>query len=202
MKLYHSPASPFVRKVMIVLHETGQVGEVTLVPATGTAVNPGTMPLALNPLGKIPALERPDGPALYDSRVICRYLDDRGKGGLYPEGAALWDALTLEATGDGIAEAALLMVYEARIRPEELRYAPWVEAQWAKVARGLDVLESRWLGVLNGPFRIGHAAVVSALGYIELRHAARDWRAGRPGLAKWAETAAQRPSVAATVPQG
>jgi glutathione S-transferase len=202
MRLYHNPASPFVRKVMIVLHETGQLGEVTLVPATGNAVDPGTMPLALNPLGKIPALERPDGPALYDSRVICRYLDDRAKGAMYPQDPALWDALTLEATGDGIAEAALLMIYEGRVRPEELRFAPWVEAQWGKVARGLDVLEGRWMGVLNGPFRIGHVAVASALGYLDLRHGPRDWRAGRPALAAWAAATAGRPSVAATLPQG
>jgi glutathione S-transferase len=202
MKLYHSPASPFVRKVMIVLHETGQVGDVTLVPATGTAVDPGTLPVAQNPLGKIPTLERPDGPALYDSRVICRYLDARGGGTLYPDGAALWDALTLEATGDGLAEAGLLMVYEGRIRPEGMRYAPWVEAQWAKAARALDVLESRWMGVLNGPFRIGHVAVASALGYLDLRNGAHDWRDGRPALAAWAGVTSTRPSVAATLPVG
>ena len=84
MKLYYSPASPYVRKVMVVLHETSQQDAVTLVPAAGTALEPGTMPLAQNPLGKLPTLERPDGTALYDSRVICRYLDDLGSGRLYP----------------------------------------------------------------------------------------------------------------------
>ena len=84
MRLYHSPTSPYVRKVMVLLHETGQIADVELIPATGTPVDPGSMPLALNPLGKIPALERGDGPALYDSRVICRFLDDRAARGLYP----------------------------------------------------------------------------------------------------------------------
>ena len=87
----------------------------------GTPVAPGTMPVTRNPLGKIPVLEREDGPALYDSRVICRYLDDLAGGGLYPEKPRLWETLTLEATGDGMMEAAVLMVYEERTRPEEKR---------------------------------------------------------------------------------
>src|SRR6187401_544736 len=113
MRLFHSSTSPFVRKVMVTLHETGQLDRVELVPAVGTPMASGTMPVAENPLGKVPTLERPDGPALYDSRVITRYLDALGSGGLYPEAPRLWETLTLEATGDGISEAALLIVYEA-----------------------------------------------------------------------------------------
>ena len=135
MRLYYSPTSPYVRKVTVLLRETGQFADVELVSGSGNPVDPGTAPLEANPLGKVPALERPDGPALYDSRVICQFLDARagdGAGaGLYPQGARLWDTLTVEATGDGILDAALLMIYEVRIRPEELRYAPWVEGQWA-----------------------------------------------------------------------
>lgn len=84
MRLYHSPTSPFVRKVMVLLHEVGALDRVTLVPAAGTPLDPGTMPVDRNPLGKIPALERPEGPTLYDSRVITRYLDETLKAGLYP----------------------------------------------------------------------------------------------------------------------
>lgn len=200
LTLYHSPASPYVRKVMVVLHETGLVGEVSLVPAGGTPVDPGTVPLALNPLGKVPLLARPDGPALYDSRVICRYLDDRAGGGLYPAAPRLWDTLTLEATGDGILDAALLMVYETRVRPEEARHAPWVEGQWAKIARALDVLEERWTAALAGPLDIGQIAVGCALGYLDLRHDARSWRTGRPILTAWAARFAARPSMEATQP--
>lgn len=200
LTLYHSANSPYVRKVMVVLHETGLLGEVALVPASGTPVDPGTVPLALNPLGKVPLLTRPDGPALYDSRVICRYLDNHAGTGLYPAAPRLWDTLTLEATGDGILDAALLMVYENRVRPEDARYAPWVEGQWAKVARALDVLEDRWTAALAGPPDIGQIAVACALGYLDFRHDARSWRTGRPALAAWEARFAARPSMEATRP--
>jgi len=200
MRLYFSPTSPYVRKVMVLLHETGQIGGVELVAGSGNPVDPAGAPLDANPLGKVPALERPDGPALYDSRVICRYLDDRAASGLYPEGARLWDTLTVEATGDGILDAALLMVYEGRIRPEELRYGPWVEGQWAKVDRALDALETRWVAHLQGPLDAGQIAVGCALGYLDFRHDARDWRNGRPRLAGWFAGFDARASMRATVP--
>lgn len=200
MRLYHSTTSPFVRKVMIALHETGQIGDVALIPTAGTPVDSGSMPLALNPLGKIPALERDDGPALYDSRVICQFLDDRAKAGLYPAGARLWDVLTLEATADGMLEAAVLMVYEWRVRPEDKRMPGWVEGQWAKIDRALDALEQRWLSHLRGPLDMGQIAVAAALGYLDFRHADRNWRVGRPGLAAWEAAFAERPSMVATRP--
>lgn len=200
MHLYFSPTSPYVRKVMVLLHETGQIGEVELVMGSGNPVDPAGAPLDANPLGKVPALERPDGPALYDSRVICRYLDARAGAGLYPEGARLWDTLTVEATGDGILDAALLMVYEGRIRPEEMRFAPWVEGQWAKVDRALDALETRWIAHLEGPLDAGQIAVGCALGYLDFRHDARDWRNGRPRLAGWFAGFDVRASMRATVP--
>jgi glutathione S-transferase len=202
MRLFYSPASPYVRKVMVVLHETGQVGDVTLVPAGGTPVDPATMPVAINPMGKIPTLERPDGPALYDSRVICRYLNDRAGAALYPDAPRLWETLTLEATGDGILDAAILMIYESRTRPEEHRVPAWVEGQWAKIARALDVLNARWISHLNGPLDIGQIAVGAALGYLDLRLDARNWRMGRPELAAWAEGFGQRDSMIATTPKG
>jgi len=202
MLLYHSPASPFGRKVMVVLHETGLLPGVELEAAGGNPVAPGTMPVTRNPLGKIPVLERDDGPALYDSRVICRYLDDLAGGRLYPEKPRLWETLTLEATGDGIMEAAILMLYEERTRPEELRFAPWVEGQWAKIARALDAVEARWLAHLAGPLDAGQIAVGCALGYVDFRLPARDWRAGRPGLTAWAARFAERPAMQATRPVG
>lgn len=201
MRLFHSPTSPFVRKVMVTLHETGQAGDVTLVPATGTPVDAGSMPVALNPLGKIPALERDDGPALYDSRVICRYLNDRAAAHLYPA-RHLWDVLTLEATADGIMDAAVLMVYESRVRPEQSRFAPWVDGQWTKIDRALDTLEQRWLSHLQGPLDMGQIAVGVALGYLDFRHGDRGWRGGRPGLAAWDAVFAERPSMVATRPAG
>lgn len=200
MRLFHSPTSPFVRKVVVVLREGGMTDRVELAPAAGSPLAPGTMPVAWNPLGKVPALEREDGTALYDSRVICRYLDAAAGTGLYPEGPRLWETLTLEATADGMLDAAVLMVYEARLRPEELRFAPWVEAQWSKIARTLDTIEARWMAHLAGPLDIGQIAVGCALGYLDFRHAGRDWRAGRPALAAWDARFSARPSMQATRP--
>ena len=200
MKLYYAAASPFVRKVMMVLHETDQLDDVELVSAVGTAVQTGTMPVAQNPLGKIPALERADGPAIYDSRVICRYLDARASAGLYPEGNRLWDTLTIEATADGIMDAALLMVYEGRIRPEELHYAPWINAQWDKIQRAAGTLNTRWLSHLAGPRHMGQIATACALGYCDFRLPDRDWRKGNEALAEWYEGYSSRDSFQATVP--
>lgn len=202
MKLFHSPASPYVRKVMVVLKETGQEHAVELIHAAGHPVDPGTMPVAENPLGKIPTLIRDDGAATYDSRVICRFLNHRAGGGLYPDAPKLWDTLTLEATGDGILDAALLMMYEIRTRPAEMRAPDWVEGQWAKVARALDVLETRWMAHLNGPLDIGQIAVGCALGYLDFRLGARNWHAGRPDLSAWFTKFQHRDSMQATMPVG
>lgn len=201
MKLFNSPTSPYVRKVLVLISEAGIEG-VELIAASGTPIAPDSSVVEKNPLGKIPALCREDGPTLYDSRVICQFLDSISGNRLYPAGNRRWDTLTVEATADGMLDAALLMVYESRIRPEEKRYAPWVEGQWAKVDRALDVLETRWIDHLNGPLEMGQIAVGCALGYIDFRHASRDWRKGRPRLAAWEASFAQRPSMQATIPQG
>ena len=200
MRLYNAPASPFVRKVMILLHEAGASDRVTLVPAAGNPLDPGTLPVDRNPLGKIPALERPDGPTLYDSRVITRYLDDLLQTGLYPPAPHLWVTLTLEATGDGIADAAVLMRYEMHVRPEPTRSPDWAEAQWQKIARALTALEERWMSHLSGPLDMGQIAVGAALGYLDFRHGKRDWRVPHPGLASWYTAFAERPAMRATVP--
>lgn len=201
MRLYWSPSSPYVRKVVVVAGELGLTERIEIVHTAGNPLDPGTNPVDLNPLGKIPALERPDGPALYDSRVICRYLSDLAGGDLYPAGPDLWDALTVEATADGMLDAALLMVYESRIRPEDLRFAPWVEGQWSKVDRALDTLETRWIAHLTGPLTIGQIAVGCALGYLDFRHAARDWRRDRPALAAWFDGFASRPAMQDSIPK-
>ena len=200
MRLFHSPTSPFVRKVMVTLIETGQTEAVTLIAGSGTPVAPNDTTIRHNPLGKIPALELADGRVLYDSRVICRYLDARAGAGLYPEGDGLWDTLTLEATADGIMDAAVLMAYEGRVRPEALHFGPWVEGQWAKVTRALDALQDRWMGHLQGPLDMGQIAVACALGYVEFRHGARDWKTGHAALAGWLAQFEERASMQATQP--
>ncbi|WP_146586444.1 glutathione S-transferase [Puniceibacterium confluentis] len=201
MKLLSSGTSPFVRKVLITLHETNQLGDVEIVPVSTTPFAVNATVTAANPIGKIPALIREDGPALYDSRVICRFLDHRAKAGLYPENR-VWDVLTLEATADGLLEAALLMVYEARLRDEEQRSPDWVEAQWDKIDRALTAVNSLWMSHLHGRMDMGHIAMGAALSYLDLRHDARNWRAGRDALAAWHKSFAERPSMLATAPQG
>jgi glutathione S-transferase len=200
MKLYHAPASPFVRKVMVLLHEARATDRVTLVPVSGNPLAPGSLPVDRNPLGKIPALERDEGPTLYDSRVICRYLDDRLAAGLYPAAPALWDTLVLEATGDGMAEAAVLIRYEQQVRPEGTRSAEWAEAQWQKIDRAMSALEARWMSHLSGPLDMGQIAVGSALGYLDFRHPERDWQARHTTLADWWTGCSRKPAFQATAP--
>ncbi|MDA5556827.1 glutathione S-transferase [Shimia sp. MMG029] len=199
MQLIHSPASPFVRKVNVTLAETGQTDDVELVRVKTTPVATADAAAAANPLGKIPALVRPDGPAIYDSRVICRYLAARTGADLYPEDR-LWEVFTLEATADGILDAAVLAVYERRVRPEEIVSEAWIEAQWGKVAGALDAINERWMSHLFGPLDMGQIAVACALGYLDFRHGDRNWRQGRDGLAGWYAEFAKRDSMQATMP--
>lgn len=200
MKLYDSTTSPYCRKVNILLAESGKADEVELLYVKGTPVAPGTLPVGANPLGKIPCLVRENGPALFDSRVICGFLDAHWALGLMPDGARQWDVKALEALADGALDAALLCVYERRVRPEDKQFEPWREGQLAKVSRALDALESIWLSHLAGPFDMGQVAVVSLLGYLDFRDLVPGWRDTRPGLAAWAAAMAERPSVVQTVP--
>lgn len=198
MKLLGSPASPFVRKALVLLQETGtddvEFTEVSASPLGGEdALN------AANPLGKIPALIRDGGPTLYDSRVITRFLDQRAQAGFYPE-TRLWDTLTLEATADGIMDAAVGITYEKRHRPPEMWFAPWLDGQWAKITRALDVLDTRWMSHLYGPLDMGQIAVACALGYLDFRHGDKEWRKGHDALAAWYAKFSQRPSMTATEP--
>ncbi|WP_424972389.1 glutathione S-transferase family protein [Dinoroseobacter sp. S76] len=200
MELLGATASPFVRKVRTLLAETDYDDKVTFTPVTAAAVGQADAALtAANPLGKIPVLLRTDGPAVYDSRVICRYLDAHFSLDAYPE-ARLWEVLTLEATADAMMEAGVLMVYEARFRPEEKQFDGWVEGQWTKIERALDVIEGRWMSHLTGPKDMSHIAIGCALGYLDFRHGARDWRATRPELAAWAESFLQTEAMLATAP--
>jgi len=194
-------ASPFVRKVRVMLLETGQQDDVEIVPVVTSPTAPSPEVGTANPLSKIPALIRPDGPAIYDSRVITRYLDDRAGSGLYPE-ARIWEVLTLEATGDAIMDAAVLITYEARLRPEDKQDHSWVDAQWGKITGALDALNSRWMSHLSGPLDMGQISVGCALGYLDLRHDARGWRKGCDALDDWFAVFSQRESFVATKPTG
>jgi glutathione S-transferase len=199
MQLFTSPTTPFGRKIAVQILESGLSGRVTLTEVAGSPFNPGNLPVDRNPLGKIPALVTDTGQAIYDSRVISRYLDEQSGAGLYPKDEALWPALVLEATADGILDAAVLMAYEMRLRPAEMCYAPWLEAQWAKIARTLDSIEVDGLAQLWGPLSMAQIAIGCGLEYLDLRHDGRNWRKGRSGLAAWAKGFSARSSMLATV---
>ncbi|PWJ21668.1 glutathione S-transferase [Jannaschia seohaensis] len=198
MQLLSSPASPFVRKCRVTLLELGLTDvEVRDVKANPMGGDPDLN--AANPSGKIPCLLRDDGPALYDSRVITRFLDAHAGGSLYPE-SRVWEVLALEANADAIVEAALSIVYEKRLRPEEKWFEPLMEAQWTKVERSLDAAEARSMPLLEGPLNAAQIAMGCALGYLDFRLGDRDWRTTRPVLAAWYEKFAARPSMEATRP--
>jgi glutathione S-transferase len=196
MKLRYSPASPFVRKVLVVAHETGQAGRIETIQTDVWDEAGGIR--ADNPLARIPALITDDGTILYDSPVICEYLDSLHDGErLFPEGAARIVALKQQALADGICDAAVLRRIETVMRPAELRWAKWIERQRLAMAAGLDALEAE-SGALEGRFTIGTLTVAVMLAYLDLRWADEPWREGRPKLARWHEAIAQRPSLVAT----
>ena len=201
MELIHAAASPFVRMVTVTAHEVGLIDQIKIVDTATSPLNTSQEAGSANPLGRIPALIRPEGGALYDSRVICRYLNDRAGGSLYPA-ARQWEVLTLEATGQGIADSAVSMIYEVRMKAEGSQSDDWIEAQWGKVSGALDAIEARWMSHLHGPLDIGQIAVACALGYVDLRHDARRWRDKRTSLAAWYEKFSQRTSMQATHPEG
>lgn len=198
MQLIVSDASPYVRKIRVLIREADMTEHVEEVEVTTTPMDSASEAVAANPLGRIPALIRADGPSLYDSRVISRYLDASFGTDLYPE-TRLWEVLTLEATADGILDSAVGMVYEARFRGENA-WTPWLDAQWSKIDRALTAVEERWMSHLSGKVTMGQIAMGCALGYLDLRHGDRDWRSGREALKSWYEGFSERPSMRETAP--
>ncbi|CAA7617607.1 glutathione S-transferase N-terminal domain-containing protein [Magnetospirillum sp. UT-4] len=200
MKLRFSITSPFVRKCRMVAIEAGIEDKLELAPANAWAAD--TDLHRDNPLCKVPALVFDDGSTLYDSPVICEYLDSLHSGHkLFPEaGPERWAQLKLQALADGITEAAVQLRIEGNMRPEGARWPTWVERQTNAVNRGLDELE-RTVGHWDGVFLIGPIAVVASLGYIEFRKIVPDWRQGRPHLARWHATVHNRRSVQETEPK-
>jgi glutathione S-transferase len=197
MKLRHSPTSPYVRKVAVAIHELGLNDKVEFV---ATAPWDAKTDLGeINPLGKVPTLVTDDHQVLYDSPVICEYLDALVGGRLFPPGGPdRWTALRRQALGDGLMDAAVLARLESQ-RPADRQSADWIGRQRAAVARTLDALESE-AAALAGPLTIGHVAIGCALGYLDFRFAEDEWRKGRPGLAGWYRGFASRPSMTSTVP--
>lgn len=208
MKLRYSQTSPYVRKVVVCAAEMGLGERIERTPSGPQNADELRQD---NPLGKVPALVTDAGEALYDSPVICEYLDSLHDGeALFPAaGEARWRALRLQALGDGVLDAALLIVMEGR-RPEESERSPgFIEFQKRKIGDALDALEGD-VGELGGgelgggdpgaAFDIGAITVGCALGYLDFRLGDDGWRTGRPGLAAWYEEIAKRSSMVASVP--
>ena len=200
MQIYFSPASPFVRKVMVAAHELGLVERLEKLPSAAHPVNRDQGILARNPLGQVPTLVTDDGRTLYDSRVICEYLNDLGRGSLFPAGEARWRALTEQALGDGMLAAAVLTRYESFVRPEAKRWDDWRSGQLGKVHSGLAEIEAN-AGTLGDRLDIGTITLGCALGYLDFRYADLDWRARHPQAAAWFARFGARPSMQATMPQ-
>lgn len=198
MKIYFSPFSPYVRKCLVTAHELGLHDRLQLLPSNANPVTRDRQIIAINPLGKVPTFFTDEGVALYDSRVICEYLDALGQGTLFPrEGAARWDALTLQALGDGMLDGALLARYEDVARPEPLRWPDWRAAQLDKAETSLKHLAAHPALLAPGRVDIGTLTVACALWYLDLRFADFGWRDRFSGVATWYDAFSKRPSLQA-----
>ncbi len=200
MKLFYSAASPFVRKCLVAADELGLRGRVELVPAAAHPVNRDQAVVAHNPLGKVPTLITDEGSVIYDSRVICDYLNALGDGRLCPrDGPQRFDVLVTQSLADGIMDAAVLARYETAVRPEPLRWNDWLEAQLAKVSSGIDTLETR-AAAFDDRVDLGTISLACALGYLDYRFSSLGWRDRHPKGAAWFGRFATRPSMVATRP--
>jgi glutathione S-transferase len=199
MKLHWSPRSPFVRKVMITAHELGLVDRMTCVRTVVATTRPHAALMEENPLSKIPTLVLDDGTVLYDSRVVCEYLDTLHAGPrLIPTGGKeRLVALRRQALGDGFLDFLLLLRNEReRAHPSEVHVATFTTKKQAAL-RSLDREADEFAA---SPFTIGHIAVGCALSYLDFRFADEDWRADHPRVARWHRDFSARPSVRATEP--
>lgn len=207
LSLYWGSASPFVRKVMVCAHELGLAGRIDIRDSAANPIQRDTRIQAVNPLAKIPAAETSDGTALYDSRVICEYLDhlaaeeqETAVSRLFPPaGPARWLALRRQALADGLLDAALLIRYEKLLRPDELRWTEWTDKQGEKVSDALDAM----LADISGPGTVDIGSIFSAcaLGWLDFRFPDLDWRNGRQALADWHAAFEDRSSMLATRPR-
>lgn len=202
MKLHFAIASPYVRKVRALAMELGLDDRIELLNRAMTPVSPEAELNADNPLGKIPCLIADDGQALYDSRVICDYLNSQavGRSVIPDRGDVRWTALRRQALADGILDAAVGTRYETFLRPEEHQWQPWIEGQTSKWRQALDQLEKE-AGSFGDTVDIGTIAIACACGYLDFRYPDEGWRDQRSGLASWYETFAKRPSMAKTAPE-
>ena len=200
LQLLNSPTSPYVRKVRVLLLETGLENHVELVDTQVTPIKPNDDLNATNPIGKVPAMLTDDGLSLFGSPVICEYLDSLHSGAkMFPEiGNSRWRALRGQALGDGLLDAAILGRYESTLRPPEKLWQDWLDAQMGKIDRSLDAMDAE-AKELEGIVDIGTITIACALGYLDFRYDQINWRSERYNLSAWFENFFLRPSMVATV---
>jgi glutathione S-transferase len=197
MKLHWSPRSPFVRKVMVLAHETGLVGRLDCVRTVVAMSTAHEGLLSDNPLSKIPTLVLDDGTSLYDSCVICEYLDGLHDGPRLfpPEGPARWTALRRQALADGFLDFLLLWRYEReRAAPSQALLDTFA----TKYTATMGFLEQEAAPLSQTPLGIGHIAIGCSLSYLDFRFTHLGWRNGHPQIVAWHAAFAQRPSMKAT----
>ena len=202
LKLFYSDRSPYVRKVMVTLHEVNLFENVEIVSVRTNPLGVVEDLVDVSPLGKIPTLVLPDGTTIFDSRVICSYLNSIGKSDLYLAKENLkWSIKTAEANFDGILDAALLMVYEHRYRQDIYQSAEWLENLWKKIERTLDFYNNSSSKILSGSLNMGQISLGCALGYLDYRHNNRNWRAKNQYLRDWFAEFSERLSMRNTIPR-
>jgi glutathione S-transferase len=197
MKLLYQTHSPYARKALVFAHEAGLADRIEVIHHETSPTQRNEEVFAQNPLGKVPVLLRPGLPALFDSDIICAYLETlHQRRPLIPAtGEARWQALTVQAVAQGLADAGIAVRWETVRRPQALRYAPLRDGYIEKLVASYDWLE-RSLDV-DGPLHVGHIAVATALSWLEFRELP-GFRQGRPRLAAWFDAFAQRASMRAT----
>lgn len=199
MKLFWSSRSPFVRKVMVFAHECGLAGRIDCTRTLVAMNKPNPDVLKFNPTGKIPTLLLDDGSALYDSTVICEYLDSLHDGAkLFPaSGAPRWTALRRHAMGNNLLDNLMLWRNEL-LRPQTQQSPEILAAFEIKVLNAITTLDSEAEALAADPVGIGHVAIACALSYADFRFAHLGWRRGNGRIARWFDSFAQRPSMTNT----
>lgn len=197
MRLLYQTHSPYARKALVFAHEAGLAGAIEVVHHETSPTLRNEAVFAQNPLGKVPVLLRAGAPPLFDSDVICAYLDTLHAGRrLVPvDGEPRWQALRVQAVAQGMADAGIAVRWETVRRPEALRYPPLRDGHVAKLAASYDWLE-RELDV-DADVHVGHIAAATALGWLEFR-GLPDFRENRPNLTEWFDAFDRRPSMRAT----
>lgn len=201
MQLFYATTSAYVRKVMVCATVLGLADEIERLDSAAHPIERDERIAVFNPLAKVPALRTENGICLYDSRVICEYLNARAGGNLYPaQGDARWRSLARQALGDGMIDAALLARYEFSARPPEKQWRNWADAQLKKVTAALAEIEGQASSFSVHPNDIGLIAIGCALGYLDFRFAELNWRTGHPLTAAWFALFDAHPAMAATRP--